>query len=182
MHLRRLLQLAFCVLVLVGISLADSMNDPRVIIGGGGSPTGPNTFTVIGNTFSFTADTGNSPPCTVNEQNDPDCSFINGNPYTWTSLTFFISPVQGNLSCDGGFFFAGCSVNDQLGIITFTECSGDVCGSGIGPGGFFQMVVQGFQAPTGFTGNANAVPEPASLVLMVTGVAALLGRRRSRRQ
>lgn len=180
MQHRRFLQLAACVLVLIGSCFASSMNDPKVIIGGGGSPTlnTPDTFTVIGNTFSFSTATGTTPPCTVNNQNDPDCSFINGNNYTWTSLTFIMNPTQGNLSCDGTFFFAGCSVNNQLGIITFTQCQGDVCGSGVGPGGFFLVEAQGFAAPTSFNVTANQVPEPASLVLMLTGAAAFLRRRR----
>lgn len=173
MQLRRFLQLAAFVLILVGMSFGNPLNDPKMIIGGGGNtPHWLDTVTVTGNTFSFTAPNGNSPPCTVNNVNDPDCSFINGNNYTWTSLTFFISPVQGNLSCSGGFFFTNCTVNNTLGIITFSG------GPGIGPDGFFNMITQGFQAPTSFTGNANATPEPASLVLLLTGAAALFRRRR----
>lgn len=181
MQLRRFLQLAACVLVLVGMSFANSLNDPKIIVGGGGNIPTPDTITVQGNQFSFISPSGTSPatsPCIVGEQQDLDCTFINGNNYTWTSLTFFIDPVQGNLSCDGGFFFGGCSVNNQLGIITFVQCFQDFCGSGIGPGNEFQMIVEGFEQNTGFTGNANSVPEPGSFVLMLTGVAAFLRRRR----
>lgn len=171
MQVKRLLLLAACVLALAGLSFASSLNDPKIIVGGGGSAPFPDTVTVTGNTFSFDT-TGASPPCTVNNISDPDCSFINGNNYTWTTLTFFITPVQGGLSCDGGFFFANCSVNDQLGIVTFSG------GSGIGPGGFFQMITTGFENPTGFAGQANGVPEPASLILVLSGAGALFVRRR----
>lgn len=178
MQLRRLLQLAACVLALVGCSFANSVNDPKIIIGGnGGAPFSADIPTVQGNTFSFDTQ-GSSPPCTIDGVPDPTCQFINGNNYTWTSLTFLIDPVQGGLSCDGGSFFARCSVNNQLGIVSFSQCFEDECGSGIGPGGEFQMITDGFQNPTGFTGNANGVPEPASLVLMLTGAAAFLRRRR----
>jgi PEP-CTERM motif len=181
MQLRRFLQLTTSVLVLVGCSFANSMNDPKVVIGGTGAPL-LETVTVSGNTFSFVSPSGTSPgtsPCIVNSQTDTDCSIINGNDFTWSSLTFLITPTQGNLSCDGGSFFAHCTVNNKLGIITFSSgCVEDFCTSGIGPGGSFAMSVEGFLAGTGFGVTANGVPEPASLVLMMTGALVFLRRRR----
>ncbi len=184
MQLRRFLQLTASVLVLVGCSFANSMNDPKIVISGNGGAPLLNTVTVSGDTFSFVSPSGTSPgtsPCIVNGQTDTDCSIINGNNFTWTSLTFLITPTQGGLSCDGGSFFAHCSVNDQQGIVTFSQCFDDSCGSGVGPGQFFAMSVEGFLSPTEFAVGANGaspVPEPASLVLMLTGAAALLRRRR----
>ena len=184
MQPRRFLQLTTCLLVLVGCSFASSMNDPKIIIGGGtGSPLS-DTITVTGNTFSFISPTGTSPgtsPCIVNGITDPNCGIINGNDTTWASLTFFIHPIQGGLSCDGGSFFAFCDVNNQQGIVSFSQCFEDSCGSGVGPGQFFAMSVEGFLAGSGFgvgANGANPAPEPASLVLVLTGAAALLRRRR----
>ncbi len=178
MQLKRLLVVAACVLALAGMSFADSLNDPKIIVGGGGNTPILDQITITGNTFSVFSSTGTTPPCTVNGQSDPTCEVTNGNNYTWTTLSFLISPTQGNLSCDGGFFFAGCSVNNDLGIVSFFACNGQFCDSGITPGGTFIFEAQGFLPNTGFGGTANSVPEPASLVLLLTGAGALFVRRR----
>ena len=175
MQLRRFLHLAACVLVLVGITFADTLNDPKIIIGGSNTSLLDNV-TIIGNTFSVFSSTGTTPPCSVNDEDDPDCGITNGNNYFWTSLTFHIHPVQGNLRCDGGAFFAGCSFNNALGIVSFFECKGDFCEPGIAPGATFFFGALGFEKATGFDG--TAVPEPASLILVLTGAGALLRRRR----
>ncbi len=182
MQMRRLLQFAACVLVLAGLSFADSMGDPKIVIGGNGGQPFLNTVTV-GNNFSFLSPSGTSPgtsPCIVEgEIQDNDCSFINGTSSTWSSLVFKITPVQGNLSCDGGTFFLQCSVNDQLGIITFDMCNSDGCGTGIGPGAFFTTSVEGFLQDSNFDVTATSLtPEPATVVLMLTGAGAFFRRRR----
>jgi hypothetical protein len=183
MQMRRLLQFAACVLVLAGLSFADSMGDPKIVIGGNGGQPFLNTVTV-GNNFSFLSPSGTSPgtsPCEVfGEIQDNDCSFINGTNLTFTSLLFKITPTQGNLSCDGGTFFLQCSVNDQLGTITFSQCNTDGCGTGIGPGVFFTTSVEGFLAGSNFDVTASSVstPEPATLVLVLTGAAEFFRRRR----
>lgn len=178
MQLRRLLQLAACVLVLVGMTFADAMGDPKIVIGGGSGFPFSDSVTVTGNSFFVFSSSGTTPPCTVDEQSDPNCEIINGNNFAWTSLTFQIAPIQGDLSCDGGVFFASCSVNDKLGIVSFSACGEDFCEPGIGPGGAFFFEANGFLPNTGFGGTANSVPEPASLILVLTGAGALLRFRR----
>ena len=182
MQWKRLLLLAACIAVLAAIGQADTLNDPHIIVGNGGSgfPVGLDTISVFGNSFSFISPSGSSPatsPCVVGETQDIDCTFINMDRsgdfgVTWTSLTFQILPNQPGLTCDPGPFFAECGIDSELGIVTFTG------GSGIPFGAEFQMMVDGFLPGTEFDATAN-VPEPATLILLATGVGAFIRRRRS---
>ena len=181
MKRNRLLLLATLIMGLAAIGQADTFNDPHIIVGGGNNngSVGLDTISVFGNSFSFISPSGSSPatsPCVSGEQRDIDCTFINMDRsgdfgVTWTSLTFQILPNQPGLTCDPGPFFAECGIDSENGIVTFTG------GSGIPFGAEFQMIVDGFLPNTEFDATAN-VPEPATLILLVTGVGAFIRRRR----
>jgi hypothetical protein len=180
MSLRRLLLVAALTLSLAAIAQADTLNDPKIIVGGtGNAPIGLQPVPIFGSSFSFISPSGTSPgtsPCVVNGQDDIDCTFINNDTQgdhsvNWLTLQFLISPFQNGITCDPGPFFAVCNVNED-GSVNFSG------GSGIPFGAEFQMIVEGFDPNTGFTGNAN-VPEPATLVLLLTGAGAIIRRRRS---
>ena len=179
MSLRRLLLVAALTLSLAAIVQADTLNDPKIIVGGTGSAPVGQPIPIFGNSFSFISPSGTSPgtsPCVVNGQNDIECLFTNNDTQgdqnvNWLTLQFLISPFQTGITCDPGPFFAQCGVSEN-GSVNFSG------GSGIPFGTEFQMIVEGFLPGTGFTGNAN-VPEPATLVLLLTGAGAIIRRRRS---
>lgn len=179
-----------CVLVLlvvVGSALAfgDSVNDPKIIVHGvsGAAPTNlcpKQDQCRVGTNFTFSVPN--------NKRGSGFLFFTNASGQNWTSLTLIedgtvpasaISCAQNLfLSCttktreDGSvaIVLSGIkgSKNPQIGILNGQSFTiGFACVSGsCWPGGLE------------FTAHAGAVPEPGTIALMVTGLGALVSRRK----
>jgi len=161
---------------------ADSIpiHDPEVIMAGGSGSL------PVGSAFSFTSPSGTSPisllggsPCLVaGIISVPDCIFKNATKSTWTSLSFDISPGNqiGPFVCTALDYFANCSFNSSGTQVTFSG------GPGIGAGDDFLVEVIAWLPNTQFEGRAkdppNAIPEPATVGLLLMGFGALLVKRR----
>jgi hypothetical protein len=164
-------------------ALADSIpiGDPEVIIAGG------NGSLPVGNTFSFISPSGTSPisllrgsPCLVlGTISVPDCIFKNATSSTWASLSFDISPGNqiGPFVCIALDYFANCLFNSSGTQVTFSG------GPGISAGDDFLVEVVVWLPNTQFNGQAqdppNAIPEPATVGLLLMGFGALFVKRRS---
>ena len=191
MKLLRIVTLAALVVLSRVLVLADSIptGDP-VIRSGGGSASVP----ITSPKFSILTRTGNSPtdgsPCFLIQGGvstpAPGCFFSNdikrGAPIA--ALVFDVSKTDfsGTLSCQlatklGGpsLYFETCIpaiATDGDGMVTFSG------GTGIPFGKDFSMGFAEFNANTIFNGTAET-PEPGTLALFVSGLGALLVRRRS---
>jgi hypothetical protein len=183
-----------CVLVLLvvatsAVAFGDSVTDPTIIIHGvsGNSPTPlcpSQGCTHVGLNFSFSVP--------HNKTGSGQLFFTNASGKNWTSLTLIengtvpasaINCVQNLfLSCttktlkDGSvaIVLSGIkgSKNPQIGILNGQSfsiqfaCTGKDGEKSCWPGGLE------------FTAHANAVPEPGTIALMVTGLGALVSRRK----
>jgi len=176
-----------CVLVLlvvVGSALAfgDSINDPKIIIHGvsGNAPTKlcpEGKCTNVGINFSFS----------VPKHGTGFLFFTNASGQNWTSLTLTENGVPASaVSCTQNLFLSCTtktlengsvaivlsgikgSKNPQIGILKGQSFAiGFACVSGsCWPGGLE------------FTAHAGAVPEPGTIALIVTGLGALVSRRK----
>lgn len=166
--------------------MADGVTDPRIIIqGGGGSEQ------VTGNTFAgeFTFD-GEG----IDYQN------VSGQTFLSLILTFTPDGNVGAFSCAALSFFSSCSVDGDT--VTFSGGSGIPSGSGentesissfaenlnncgIEDTSHFEVVIEGLPqgTSTSFDAVANStVPEPASVILIATGLAGFAGLRKRRSQ
>jgi hypothetical protein len=180
MKILRVMVSCLGVLLLSAPAWADQTpgSDPRVIVGGGmGSLP-------VGATFIFSSATGSSPatsPCVVNGIAEPDCVFQNDTTSAFTSLSFDIDevlPPGSELGCGvliGGPFSECTIAPDSDGYLaTFTG------GPGVSPLGDFSVTVEGWNPNSNFGVGANGMippdpgtPEPGTVTLMLTGVAAL---------
>jgi hypothetical protein len=101
--------------------------------------------------------------------------FTNNSPETYFNMEIFVeSPFQGALTC-GGSDWVNCSVNQFGGFPTVVFWGGN-----IPQGASFDIDLSGFNANGLFRGNADetVIPEPATIALVGSGLAALLSRRR----
>jgi hypothetical protein len=143
--------------------------------GGGGTSSIPINTTV----FTFTGSDA-IPPCFVGTNEISRCQFINESGVDWTSITVLISPGIEDLSCGADFGFSECAPDPfSAGAPSIVRYFN---GPGIADGEILHFA--GFDWPenTSFTVVANnPIPEPASTVLIISGLGLVTLLRRARR-
>jgi hypothetical protein len=149
--------------------------DPSVIIRDPvGCPTN-NCVPVTGLTFSFQ----------VPSAGFGVLHFLNSSGVTWTSLILTETGVAAaNVTCSSDVFSCGISAFGQNGAKMVLLATGGAL-SGIPNGNSFEIVlgcVNSICWPGGlqFDATANTVPEPATMALLLTGIGALVTRRKLR--
>lgn len=182
MKMFRLSTLALVALLLSSAAFADSFSDPKIIIqgvqGGAFINCPPQGCVPVGTKFSFT-----SP-----EQGFGKLFFTNASGQNWTSLRLIETGVPaGAISCVQSLF-ASCKIetlnNGAVEILLSGVGKTDNAHHGIRAGQNFAI---GFKCdgknncwPQGgitFGAQAN-VPEPATMALLTTGLAAIFSRRK----
>jgi hypothetical protein len=174
--------LVLLVLLFSLAAFADSINDPVIIIhgvqGGGFITCPPQGCTQVGMTFSFTS------------PQHGKLFFTNASGQNWTSLALIESGVPAaNISCSQSLFL-NCSIRTLKDGKVEVLLSGVKHGldnphNGIPAGSSFYIgfgCVQGNCWPKGgvsWTAQANPIPEPGTVALIVTGLG-LIGSRRKR--
>jgi hypothetical protein len=173
---------ALAVLLVVGttLALADSINDPKVIIhgvNGGNIECGPHNCQGVGQNFSFT----------VPEKGSGTLYFTNASGKNWTSLALIETGVPAaDISCAQQFFVSCTTKTLKNGSveILLSGVKGDNKEQGILANENFAIAfacVQGKCWPGGlqFTAHAGAAPEPGTVALMVTGIGLIFSRRKA---
>jgi len=175
---------AFALLLVVGsvMAFADGINDPKIIIqgaNGGSIPEGCGRHGCqgVGVNFSFT----------IPNSGKGFLFFTNTSGKNWTSLALIETGVPANdISCAQTLFLS-CSTktlkNGSVEILLSGIKGGQNARKGILNGQSFEIgfaCVQGSCWPggLGFTAHAGTAPEPGTVALMVTGLAAIVSRRR----
>jgi hypothetical protein len=154
-----------------------SFDDPQVVVHQ--LKRGSQPFS--GFSFSFLAPDGSG-----------DFNFFNANPVALLELTLTITP--GGQVEDLPAIFA-CGASSEFDFLPFSNCSfvqiGDagsativsyLGGPGLPAGSHFAIDLTGYQPNTFVTVTAvpASIPEPGTILLLVTGVGTLLARRRLR--
>lgn len=176
---------AVALLLVLGSALAfaDSMTDPKIIIhgiNGGNGPLAcpPKGCQGVGLDFTFSTPKGGS----------GTLFFTNTSGKNWTSLTLIEngSVKAIDISCKQTLFL-NCSTqtlkNGSVEILLSGVRSGLNPRTGILAGQSFSMTFacvgqSCWPGGLGFTGHAGTVPEPGTVALMVTGLGALVSRRK----
>lgn len=186
MKISRLCLLLVLSLLCTGLAFADGIRDPKIIIrgvsGGGFNQSKtcpPEGCTNVGMNFHFT----------VPESGSGTLFFTNASGKNWTSLKLIETGVPAEaISCAQSLFLS-CSVqtleNGSVEIL-LSGIKGHNRRQGIANGASFSIgfaCVKGDCWPGGldFSGHAGAVgatPEPGTIALMVTGVGAIIARRK----
>jgi hypothetical protein len=178
----------FCALILMlvvvsAVAFADPLTDPKVIIKGAGAlPDGHCPQCVgVGANFSFSV-----PP-----SGSGNLFFTNQSGFDWNSLTLIEKGVAAvDITCHSQLFSSCTTKTLQDGSveILLTNNSKSLWkDKGIPRGANFQIsfsCVKGSCWPGGLTFNGHGsnsttgTPEPATLGLMITGIGALVSRRK----
>jgi hypothetical protein len=183
MKISRLCLLVVLSLLCTSLAFADGIKDPKIIIhgvSGGGSPgyghCGGGSCTNVGMNFEFS----------VPKHGSGTLYFTNASGKNWTSLKLIEKGVPAEaISCAQSLFLS-CSVrtldNGSVEIL-LAGIKGGNPRNGIANGASFSIgfaCVDGNCWPGGlnFSGHAGAAPEPGTIALMVTGVGAILSRRK----
>lgn len=178
-------QICACVLLLVvgsAMAFADGIHDPKIIIHGvsGAIPSAcpPQGCTNVGVNFSFT----------IPKSGNGTVFFTNTSGKNWTSLTLIESGVPAaDISCVQSLFLS-CTTktleNGSVAIVLSGIKGSNNPLQGIRNGQSFsiQFACVGDSCWTNggstVTGQAGTVPEPGTVALMVTGLGAIVSRRK----
>jgi len=179
---------AVALLLLVGsvMAFADGINDPKIVIhavntGGGDAPEGcPKCTAITGLNFSFP----------IPKSGTGGVFFTNETGSTWTSLTLIeTGEPAADISCQAAMFMH-CTTktlkNGSVEIFMSGVKSGLNPKTGILNGESFTIA---FGCKDGcwlnggsmVHGTVGTVPEPGTVALMVTGLGAIVSRRKRRR-
>lgn len=176
---------AFALLFVVGsvMAFADGIKDPKIIVqgaNGGGSPQGcgPNGCRGVGVNFSFT----------IPKSGKGFLFFTNTSGKNWTSLALIESGVPANaISCTQTLFLS-CTTktlkNGSVEILLSGVRGGSNPRNGIKNGQSFDIgfacVGQSCWTNGGsvMSAHAGTAPEPGTVALMVTGLGAIVSRRK----
>ena len=181
MKTSRLCLLVVISLLCTGLAFADGIKDPKIIIrgvqGGGFRGCPPSGCTNVGMNFSFT----------VPEKGHGTLFFTNTSGKNWTSLKLIEKGVPAAaISCSQSLFLS-CSIRtleDGSVEILLAGVKGQNPRPGIRNGQSFSINLACVKKdcwPGGlqFTAHAGtSAPEPGAIALMVTGVGAILSRRK----
>jgi len=183
---------ALALLLVVGsvMAFADGINDPKIIIhgvnGGGGAPLGcgPGGCMGVGVNFSFSTPKGGS----------GFLYFTNTSGKNWTSLTLIENGTVPaiDITCSQTVFLNCTKKTLKNGsveiILSGVNKHGNNPRDGILNGQSFDIGFSGTgKCPGGpdcwpgglaFTAHAGTVPEPGTVALMVTGLGAIVSRRK----
>jgi len=183
MKISRLCLLVSLALLCTGLAFADGIKDPKIIIrgvnGGGFSPNShcpPSGCTNVGMNFEFT----------VPKHGTGTLFFTNASGKNWTSLKLIETGVPAAaVSCQQSLFLS-CTVttleNGSVQIL-LAGIKGHNPHAGIANGasfaiGFACVDNSCWPGGLGFSAHASSAPEPGTIALMVTGVGAILSRRK----
>ena len=163
------------------MAFADGINDPQVIIhGAGGNVACPEGGCVgVGLNFKFT----------VPGSGSGTLYFTNTSGQNWTSLTLVETGVPAvDIKCHSNLFSSCTTETLKSGAveILLSTGRGNNTGQGIKNGQNFDITFacvnkSCWPGGLGFGGHANgstAVPEPGTIALMVTGLGAMVSRRK----
>ena len=177
--------ITLCVLGLAGRAKADGVDPSIIVFNASLEPP------VSGTTFSFFTTTGGDCNFTSPSGTPGDCTMTNTNSggNTWTGIDVNITQMidKSFVSCNGGPFFASCAVTnngDGTVNVDFTGGPGVSLGTTLG-WGIAGWATTCTDTTTGagcvtFNGTISTVPEPGSLILLLSGGSALLALRRRR--
>ena len=187
MKISRISSLILLLVVGSAVAFADGIQDPKVIVhgvnGGGNTMCGSHQCQDVGVNFSFT----------IPKSGSGFLYFTNTSGKTWTSLALIESAVPAaDVSCHQTFFLT-CTAktlkNGSVEILMSGVRGGLNPRRGIANGQSFTIgfaCVGGNCWPGGIPVNAHAgtgtIPEPATVALMVTGLAGMFSRRKSWRK
>ncbi|MGO8983545.1 MAG: PEP-CTERM sorting domain-containing protein [Terriglobales bacterium] len=181
MKLSQICALAFLMVLGSVMAFADGIGDPKVIIHGAGT-TNPNcadrSCVDVGLNFKFT----------VPESGSGTLFFTNTSGQNWNSLALIEKGVPAaDIKCHSDLFHSCTTETLKNGSVEIflTTGNGEWPNHGIQNGQSFEITFSCVQKscwPGGLTvgGHANGatVPEPGTIALMVTGVGALVSRRK----
>jgi len=175
---------AVVVLLAVGslTAFADGITDPKIIIHGvsGAAPCGPHGCEDVGMSFSFT----------IPKSGHGFLYFTNTSGKNWTSLTLIENGVPAaDISCTQTVFL-NCSTktlgNGSVEILLSGVHTNTLNPrTGIGNGQSFDIGFRCVNAAcwtnggSTVTAHAGAVPEPGTVAFMLTGLGAIISRRKT---
>lgn len=183
MKMSRLCLLLVLSLLCTGLAFADAIKDPKIIIhgvSGSGAPglshCPPSGCTEVGMNFEFS----------VPKHGTGTLFFTNASGQNWTSLRLIETGVPAEAVTCAQSLFLSCTVRTlESGAveILLSGIKGHNPKDGIPSGASFSIgfaCVDGNCWPGGttFTGHAGSAPEPGTIALMLTGVGAIISRRK----